>query len=154
VNEPKLDENENHFDQDFDFHQYYASGGEDTSQHNTVLDGWDSIPWTVPCEPPQRAQPIDYQLTEEIRENNRQHIATSQNDKWNEIMPKLFAVYLWLKEQTKNWTCARSSFTLFVHVFCECQPTNIKSRQWIDCVDVVGQYSTLFPCWVSLLTRA
>jgi hypothetical protein len=136
--EPHLDDDEAYLAHDFNLTPYNA--GKDTPEDLTVIEGWDSIPWTVQGETPQHIQPLDHRLTQEIGENHRQYVATSQNNKWNEIMPKLFAAYLWCKEKTANWTCTRESFSSFVHVFCNCQPTDRKSRQWIDCVDVVGEY--------------
>ncbi|PLW40715.1 hypothetical protein PCASD_09327 [Puccinia coronata f. sp. avenae] len=132
--EPQLDEDEGNLEPEFGFSQHHLK--DNNSEDLTALDGWDSIPWTV--HPPQRFQPIDYLLTQEIRQHNRQHVATSQHIKWQQIMPKLFAVYLWTKEKTNNWTCTRESFASFVDVFCNCQPTDTKSRQWIDCVDIVA----------------
>ncbi|PLW23119.1 hypothetical protein PCASD_15241 [Puccinia coronata f. sp. avenae] len=147
LHEPNLDNDEADPEQEFVFPPYAA--GEDTPHDPTGLDGWDSIPWTVEGKPHRRLQPLDYLLTQEIRTTHRKNLANTQNNKWNETMPQLFAAYLWLKEKTGNWTFTSSSFASFVHIFCKCQPTDRKSRQWIDCVDLVVHPANLqpvFPC--------
>ncbi|KAH9468554.1 hypothetical protein Pst134EA_009092 [Puccinia striiformis f. sp. tritici] len=102
------------------------------------MEGWDSIPWTIRGNPTRRSQPLDSILSQEVRTANQSNIANSLQHQWDLIMPRLFAVYLWLKSQTKNWT-TDNSFVSFVPTFCSCPRDAQKTSQWIDCVDIVGQ---------------
>jgi hypothetical protein len=105
--------------------------------HNSI-DGWNSISWTIRGGASQSTHPIDPILIQEICTANRTNIANRKIDNWDKIMPRLFAVYLWLKTKTENWT-NNDSFTSFVDIFCECSPDTVKTSQWIDCVDILGE---------------
>ncbi|KAI7935288.1 hypothetical protein MJO28_016815 [Puccinia striiformis f. sp. tritici] len=72
------------------------------------MEGWDSIPWTIRGNLTRRSQPLDSILSQEVRTANQSNIANSLQHQWDLIMPRLFAVYLWLKSQTKNWTTDNS----------------------------------------------
>ncbi|KAI9615192.1 hypothetical protein H4Q26_011733 [Puccinia striiformis f. sp. tritici PST-130] len=99
------------------------------------MEGWDSIPWTIRGNLTRRSQPLDSILSQEVRTANQSNIANSLQHQWDLIMPRLFAVYLWLKSQTKNWT-TDNSFVSFVPTFCSCPRDAQKTSQWIDCVDI------------------
>ncbi|KAH9460516.1 hypothetical protein Pst134EB_008689 [Puccinia striiformis f. sp. tritici] len=100
------------------------------------MEGWDSIPRTIRGNPTRRSQPLDSILSQEVRTANQSNIANSLQHQWDLIMLRIFAVYLWLKSQTKNWT-TDNSFVSFVPTLCSCPQDAQKTSQWIDCVDIV-----------------
>ncbi|WAR53826.1 hypothetical protein PtB15_3B335 [Puccinia triticina] len=148
---PDIDSTENYL-LDFGSLDFETSTGPEN--HDNPLSAWSSIPWLVeseltatrdhmPCpaiNPEDRAalRQHDRRVTHETRANN-----------WNDVMTKLFRAYLWLKNETDNWT-APSSFESHEEQFCNCEEHDRRKTEWVDLVDTNGDYTFLFAITISM----
>jgi hypothetical protein len=131
--------------QDYDPPDNNVPDNQSMPETNNVMSMWKSIPWAIEStlnEANRKANPlpfVDLNIMASLRAHNRQVTKQIQARNWESVSSKLFTAYLWLRHKTENWTNT-ASFESHTSQFCKCQDHNRWTGQWIDLVDLVGEW--------------
>jgi hypothetical protein len=99
-----------------------------------LWDDFDNSEWQTYVEPPT---PEISSLSQRIFDFNTTRRRQKLLDNWNQNIPQLHGVYMYLKIKTGNWT-RDNCFQSFEDQFCKC--THFKYRT-IDFFDLMGRLS-------------
>ncbi|KAA1088676.1 hypothetical protein PGTUg99_018893 [Puccinia graminis f. sp. tritici] len=146
---PNLPNNDSHEHSTPDFDPPDEPYHDSSPYDENPLSTWSSIPWDISMDTTgnnttnSQLPTVNDEDLAALRHHDRRVEFQTRASNWEGVMNKIFSAYLWLKEKTDNWT-TEASFKSYDSRFCKCQEHEVRSKQWIDLVDLAGQQRVKF----------